>query len=91
MKGAQKTSDSDLLKLSSIIGIAGGLLAASLYYLYQRRAALSNQDGLKILHQELLKELKKQPIDQPKDADYTFSRDFMVYLYKVLYTYQTIA
>jgi hypothetical protein len=34
--------------------------------------------------------LKKYSIVAPKGDDYAFTKDFMVLLYKILYTYQTI-
>ena len=48
-------------------------------------------DELSLLKAELVKDLRSRPIEAPKDADYALSRDFMVYLYRQLYTYQTIA
>jgi hypothetical protein len=38
----------------------------------------------------MIRELKQYDIEAPKDKDYTFPREFMVQLYKILYTYQTI-
>lgn len=47
---------------------------------------------MQILKGELLRELKLTPIDPPKSPeDRTMTRDFMVYLFRILYTYQTIA
>ena len=37
-----------------------------------------------------MKELRQYPIEGPKDSDYTFTREFMVKLFKILYTYQVI-
>ena len=37
-----------------------------------------------------MKELRQYPIEGPKDLDYTFTREFMVKLFKILYTYQVI-
>lgn len=45
---------------------------------------------MELLKKELIKDLRQRPITAPKDADYTFTSEFMVYLYRQLYTYQTI-
>lgn len=43
------------------------------------------------LKQELLNELSAKPIEPEKDAkDHFLTRDFMVYIFRLLYTYQTI-
>ena len=44
-----------------------------------------------MLKKELIKELRLHPFNAPKDEDYAFTKEFMVLLYKILYTYQTIA
>lgn len=43
------------------------------------------------LKKNLINVLKEYPIDGPKDADYTFTKDFMLLLFRVLFTYQSIA
>ena len=35
-------------------------------------------------------ELSKYPIEAPKDSDYIMTRDFMITLFRLLFTYQTI-
>ena len=45
---------------------------------------------MSLLKQELIRELRQKSINAPKDADYTMPREFMVYLFRLLYTYQTI-
>ena len=45
---------------------------------------------MQVLKKELFKELKQRPIEAPKDNDYTFTREFMVFFFRILYTYQTI-
>ncbi len=36
--------------------------------------------------------LKEYPIDGPKSqGDYCFTKEFMILLFKIMYTYQTIA
>jgi hypothetical protein len=43
------------------------------------------------LKQELINELNAKPIDAEKDPkDHFMTRDFMIYMFKLLYTYQTI-
>lgn len=79
------------VKLSAIFGLASGLASVGLYYLYLRlHGPVRNQDQLSLLKAELVKELRKREIEAPKDADFTLTREFMVYLYRQLYTYQTI-
>lgn len=74
-----------------MIGAAGGLIASSAFYLYKANVlGRVNEDEMTMLKKELVKELRQKPINTPKDADFTFPRDFMVYLFKTLYTYQTI-
>jgi hypothetical protein len=43
-----------------------------------------------VLKNALIKELRERSHNAPKGADFTFTRDFMVYLFKLLFTYQTI-
>jgi hypothetical protein len=45
---------------------------------------------MQLLEKELIRELRQYPIDAPKNPDYTITRDFMITLFKILYTYQTI-
>jgi hypothetical protein len=45
-----------------------------------------------VLKQELVKELRQKEVNPPKDSidETVMSRDFMIYLFRILYTYQTI-
>ena len=45
---------------------------------------------MQTLKMTLVNELRQMGINPPKTEDYTFTKDFMVTLYKILYTYQTI-
>ncbi len=45
---------------------------------------------MSLLKQELIREMRQKSIHAPKDEDYTMPRDFMIYLFRLLYTYQTI-
>lgn len=90
------SNSSDIFKYSFLVGTAGGLLASSLFYAYKANVIGGilgfgkSQDQIDLLKKELIRELKTHSIDVPKDADYTFNKDFMVFLFKMLYTYQTI-
>ena len=81
------------LKTSAIVSLTCGLVSSGLYYLFLRstRATASSQDQIEIVKRELIKELRQRSFNAPKDQDYTFPVEFMVYLYRQLYTYQTIA
>jgi len=44
-----------------------------------------------LLKQELINDLSSKPIEPEKDPkDHFLTRDFMIYIFKKLYTYQTI-
>lgn len=81
------------LKTSALVSLTFGLVSSGVYYLYLRasKEAASSHNQLDIVKRELVKELRQRSFDPPKDQDYTFPMEFMVYLYKQLYTYQTIA
>ena len=52
---------------------------------------MRNQDRMHRLKQELINELNSRPIEPEKDPkDHFMTRDFMIYIFKILYTYQTI-
>jgi hypothetical protein len=51
---------------------------------------MSARDRRILLKKELMNELGKHPIDPPKDQDYIMTRDFMIELFRLLFTYQTI-
>ncbi len=51
---------------------------------------MTSRDRKAILKRELLNELKKYPIEPQKDRDYIMTRDFMIDLFRLLFTYQTI-
>ncbi len=43
------------------------------------------------MKQELINELNAKPIEAEKDPkDHFLTRDFMIYMFRLLYTYQTI-
>lgn len=76
-----------------MVGLAGGLITSGLLYVAQKTflASAPTEDEMVTLKKELIKELKQYPIDGPKEADYTFTKDFMITLFKLMYTYQVIA
>ena len=43
-----------------------------------------------MLKRELIKELKQRDFNPPRDEQKVLTLDFMIYLYKILYTYQII-
>ena len=71
-----------------------GLLSAAAFYLYRSysgsSSGLSAGDRRAILKRELLNELSKFPIDPPKDEDYLLTKDFMILLFRLVFTYKTI-
>jgi len=84
-----------VIKTSLITGLAVGLVSAASFYLYRIYGGASSdvmsvKDRRALLKRELLNELKKYPIDPPKDQDYIMTRDFMIDLFRLLFTYQTI-
>ena len=92
---ASSGGDSNILKTSAIIGLASGLVSAGLYFLYKQYASASSgptaQDRMAQLKQELINELNAKPIEAEKDPkDHFLTRDFMIYMFRLLYTYQTI-
>lgn len=92
-KQAAQVDGPSPLKFSALIGLASGLASAGLYYLYTRQSGQVDRasDQMSLLKQELIRELRQKPINAPKDPDYTMPREFMVYLFSMLYTYQSIA
>jgi hypothetical protein len=79
-------SDSQVVRISVLVSLLSGLGAAAAYYLLTRKAEAPT-DELILLKEQLVKELREHDINPPKDEDYCFTMDFMVLLYKVLYTY----
>lgn len=87
--------DSKILKASAIIGLTTGLVSACAYYLYKQYTSASDnshsQDRMAQLRQELMNELNSKSIEPEKDPkDHFMTRDFMIYIFRLLYTYQTI-
>ena len=92
---ASAAGDSNILKTSAIIGLASGLVSAGLYFLYRQYSGATSGshsiDRMAQLKQELINELNAKPIEAEKDPkDQFMTRDFMVYMFKLLYTYQTV-
>ena len=88
-------SESNAIKTSLIAGLAMGLVSAAGLYLYRIYGGassdeMSGKDRRALLKRELLNELKKYPIQPPKDQNYMMTRDFMIDLFRLLFTYQTI-
>ncbi len=77
--------------------MAGGLVTSLIYYAIARgNSVVGSADELDLLKQELIKELKDyaltNSINPPKDPkDFTFTREFMIYIFRILYTFQTVA
>jgi len=89
---AGNSGGGNALKFSALLGIASGIASAGLYYLYTRQKGQVEGAGdqMSLLKQELIREMRQKSIHAPKDEDYTMPRDFMIYLFRLLYTYQTI-
>lgn len=88
MPASVPASDSSIIKISAIVGLVSGISSAALYYLLTKPAENVNQ--MKTLKMTLIKELRQHNINPPKNDDYTFTKEFMILLYKILFTYQTI-
>ena len=86
-------SDSTIFKISALVGLAGGLTTSLIYYALSNGSSNSgSSDQISILKQALIQELRKysktNSISPAKDPiDYTFSRDFMVYIFRTLFTF----
>eukprot|EP00347_Sterkiella_histriomuscorum_P018892 403343773 len=86
-------SDSNILKVSAMVGLAGGLASSLVYYIVHKTflSSGSQEDDLVVLKKELIKELRQIPFNGPKGDDYIYTQEFMVVLFKLMATYQTIA
>ena len=73
------------------MGLAGGLVSSAVYYLLSKRLAAAAEDEIVTLKKNLVQELKQHPFDPSKGDDYLFTREFMGLLFRLLYTYQTVA
>ena len=82
----------EVLKMAAIFGLAGGLSSAAAYYLYARVSKATVVDEMEELKKLLLGDLRQHSFIPATDpVDYTFTRDFMILLFRTMYTYQTIA
>lgn len=52
------SSDSNVFKLATIVGLTSGLVASGLYYLIRTAVSVHNGDQMQMLRTELLKELR---------------------------------
>lgn len=67
-------------------------MSSLVYYIAQRTflSSGSQEDTVVILKRELIKELRQHPINPTKGEDFILTQEFMIKLYKILGTYQTI-
>jgi hypothetical protein len=66
-----------------------GFVSSLVYYLVARSSE-PHCSPLTTLKNELIKELQLRDFRPDRNEDRTLSKDFMIYLYKILITYQTI-
>ncbi len=95
MAQSSNASNSKILKIAAIIGASAGVIGTAIMYAYKSfssgsEVAISPTERRACLKRELLNELGKYPIEPPKDQDYIMTKDFMITLFKILFTYQTI-
>jgi len=71
-----------------LIGASCGFLTSLAYYALTK----PKSQGMARLRAELISELQQHPVKAPKDPKtFTFTKEFMVMIYRLLYTYEQIA
>lgn len=80
-------NSSNPVQVAASIGLSVGLLGSAAYYFFSKGGNQLTQKQL--FMKELLNDLRQHSCE-PKKEGYFFTKDFMILLFKIMYTYQTI-